>query len=62
MGKPPCGAALTASSAAPGVDHATLTGMRNQRLSAMAASPIAMADAISPAEACAGLAPTAKRP
>ena len=60
--KPPAGAAVAASSAAPGVDQATLTGRRSRSDSRMPASPIATDSAISPEAACAGLAPTATSP
>src|SRR5271170_4747947 len=48
--------------AAPRSDQAPEIGMRNQRLSTMPASPIAMESAIKPDAACASLAPTDVRP
>ena len=60
--KPPAGAAVAASSAAPGVDQATLTGSRSRSESRMPASPMAIDSAISPEAACAGEAPTAASP
>src|SRR6201999_1790668 len=61
-GKPPAGIAEEASSAPPGVDQAMLIGSRNHRLSRIAHTPIAIANAISPDAACSGEAPTAVRP
>src|ERR1700676_3073001 len=56
---PPSGAEDDASSAAPGVDHATLIGWRYQRLTRMAQTPIPTANAINPDADWAGDAPTA---
>jgi hypothetical protein len=49
-------------SAAPGVDHAAVIGILVIIPKTMPATPIAMAPAINPLEACSGLAPTAIRP
>ncbi len=59
---PAAGAAETASSAAPGVDQATLIGWRYHRLSTIAASPMARAAIISPDAACGPEAPMASSP
>ncbi len=61
-GKPPCGTAEAASSAAPGVDQATLIGIRRHRLSTIPQSPMAMERAMRPEAASAGPAPMARRP
>ena len=61
-GNPPAGVAVAASSAAPGVDQAAEIGMRNQRLSPIPASPIAIVTAMRPDAACASVAPAADRP
>jgi len=59
---PPSAIGVVASRAAPGVDHATLIGIRRHRLSAMPHSPKATDSAIRPEAACAGSAPMAVRP
>ncbi|GAA6158671.1 hypothetical protein NBRC116589_08450 [Ruegeria sp. HU-ET01832] len=52
----------TASSAAPGVDQATLIGCRYHRLNPIAVSPIAIAAIIKPDADCAADAPIAASP
>src|SRR5687768_1889129 len=61
-GNPPSILAEVASSAAPGVDQATLIGIRVRRLSNSPHSPIAIDSAIRPEAASACDAPTALRP
>lgn len=59
---PPAIAPELASSAAPGVDQAMLTGNRVVRLSTMAQSPIEIDSTVNPEAACPGVAPTACNP
>ena len=61
-GYPPGGAAMLASKAEPGVDHAMLTGILRNRLSTMPHNPIATPTAINPDVACACVAPMASKP
>ena len=58
----PAGRVADASSAAPGVDHAIVTGIRSRRLNSTLPAPMVKQSASSPDAACAGLAPTAPRP
>ena len=59
---PPCGAAAAASSAAPGVDHAMVTGIFRRQLNSTHPRPIVRQSAMSPEAACACDAPTARSP
>ncbi len=61
-GQPPSTAPVAASSAAPGVDQATVIGRRVRRESSIEHSPISTLTASSPLAACAGEAPTPSRP
>jgi hypothetical protein len=60
--KPPSTAPELASKAAPGVDQATLTGSRVERLMTIAQTPREIESAIRPEAAWASLAPTPARP
>ncbi|MCY1241060.1 hypothetical protein D9M72_539430 [compost metagenome] len=60
--KPPSTTPALASSAAPGVDQAMLTGSRVMALMTIAQTPMEIDNAISPEAACASLAPTPVRP
>ena len=61
-GHPPSTAPLEASSAAPGVDQATVIGRRVVTDSTIEPSPMRIVTASSPLAAWAGVAPTAVRP
>src|SRR5215208_6853453 len=61
-GQPPSTAPADTSSAAPGVDHAMVTGFRSAIASQMVSSPIPIETASSPEAASAPLAPTAVSP
>ena len=61
-GQPPSTSPVAARSAAPGVDHAAVIGIRYRHASTTHASPIVTQSARSPLAACAGVAPTARRP
>lgn len=61
-GKPPCGAAESASSAAPGVDQAMLIGIRYRKLRTIPHTPIEIEMAIRPDAACERVAPTLASP
>ena len=61
-GKPPSTAPVVASSAAPGVDHAIVTGIRPRNANTMPQPPIATDSTISPDAASACVAPTATKP
>ncbi len=61
-GQPPSTAPVAASRAAPGVDQATVIGIRYRHASTIAATPIVTQSARSPLADCAGVAPTARRP
>lgn len=61
-GHPPATAPVVISSAAPGVDHALVIGIRNLHDSSIEAAPIARLTATKPDAACAGLAPAARNP
>ncbi len=60
--QPPSTAPVAASSATPGVDHATVIGMRYRDASTTHPMPTTSVMASSPLAACAGDAPTARRP
>ena len=60
--KPSSEAPEAISSAAPGVDQATLIGMRRVAASQMPDRPIAIDSVIRPEVACVSLAPAARRP
>ena len=61
-GKPPATAPVAPSSARPGVDHATEIGMREIRLSRMAAKPLVSPTKRRAEMICASVAPTAASP
>jgi hypothetical protein len=61
-GQPPRTTPVLASSAAPGVDQATVRGMRWRRESQIIAAPCTTHSASSPEAACAGEAPTPRSP
>ena len=61
-GQPPAGAPVVASSAAPGVDQAIVTGMRWRTEIRIVDNPISTHRAARPEAAWAGVAPTPCRP
>ena len=61
-GHPPSTAPVAASRATPGVDHATVMGMRKRPASTMHPMPTTIEIASSPLAAWAGEAPTVRRP
>lgn len=62
VAKPPSGAAVVARSAAPGVDQAMVTGIRNRQENSTHPNPMVRHRMATPEPASAGEAPTAVRP
>jgi hypothetical protein len=61
-GKPPSGAPVATNSTAPGVDHATVTGIRVRKLRPIPMTPMTSEITNRPEAASGGDAPTAANP